>query len=78
LLITAGRYTSDKTISVTATADSTGAIAESDESNNTRAASFKVLAYVPSLPDLTVATLAGDKALYEAGDTITVTARSKI
>ena len=40
---TSGRYASDKTISITATADSTGAIAESNESNNTRAASFRVL-----------------------------------
>ena len=70
---TTGRYSSDKTISITAIADSTGAVAESNESNNSRSASFRVLKYVPPLPDLTVTSLAGDKALYEAGDTITVT-----
>ncbi len=70
---TAGRYTSDKTVSITAAADSTGAIAEGNESNNTRAASFKVLAYVPPLPDLTVTALTGNKTLYEAGDTMTLT-----
>jgi subtilase family serine protease len=31
---TASRYTADKTISITATADSTGAVTESNESNN--------------------------------------------
>ncbi len=70
---TAGRYSSDKTISITATADSTGAVAESNESNNSRSASFRVLKYVPPHPDLTVTSLTGDKALYEAGDTITIT-----
>lgn len=70
---TAGRYTMDKTISITATADSTGAIAESNESNNSRLGSFVVLAYVPPLPDLTITSLTGDKALYEAGETITIT-----
>jgi subtilase family serine protease len=74
---TAGRYTSDKTISITATADSSGVVSESNESNNTRAASFKVLKYVPPLSDLTVATLAGDKPLYEAGEAITVTGTIK-
>lgn len=74
---TAGRYASDKTISVTAAADSTGAVTESNEGNNTRTASFKVLAYVPPLPDLTVTALAGDKALYEAGDTMTITGTVK-
>ena len=67
----APQYTADRTISVTATADSTNAVAESNESNNTRSASFKVLA---SLPDLTVTSLTGDKAVYEAGETVTVTA----
>jgi subtilase family serine protease len=71
---TAGRYASDKTISVTATADSTGAVSESNESNNSRSTSFKVLAYVPPLPDLTVTSLNGDKVLYEAGETVTVSA----
>ena len=73
----AGRYTSDKTISITAAADSTGAIPESNESNNTRAASFKVLAYIPPLPDLTVTALAGNKTLYETGDTMTITGTVK-
>lgn len=74
---TAGRYSSDKTISITATADSTGAVAESNESNNSRSASFRVLKYIPPLPDLTVTSLAGDKALYEAGEAITITGTVK-
>jgi hypothetical protein len=74
---TAGRYASDKTISVTAAADSTGAVTESNEGNNARTASFKVLAYVPPLPDQTVTVLTGDKALYEAGDTMTITGTVK-
>ena len=74
---TAGRYTSDKAISITAAADSTGAIPESNEGNNTRAASFKVLAYIPPLPDLTVTALTGNKAMYEAGDTMTITGTVK-
>lgn len=73
----AGRYTSDKTINITAASDSTGAIPESNEGNNTRAASFKVLAYIPPLPDLTVTTLTGNKTLYEAGDTMTITGTVK-
>ncbi len=74
---TAPQYSADRTITVTATADSTNTVAESNESNNTRSASFKVLAYDPSLPDLTVTSLAGDKPVYEAGDTVTVTALVK-
>jgi len=70
---TASQYTSNKSITVTATADSTGVIAETNENNNTRSATFTVLA----LPDLTVTSLAGDKALYEAGETITITASIK-
>ena len=74
---TSGRYTSDKSISITTAADSTGAIAESNEGNNTRAASFKLLAYIPPLPDLTVTALTGNKTLYEAGDTMTITGTVK-
>ncbi|MHB1314579.1 MAG: CARDB domain-containing protein [Christensenellales bacterium] len=74
---TAGQYASDKTINITATADSTGTVTESNESNNTRSASIKVLAYVPPLPDLTITSLAGDKTLYEAGETIVITASVK-
>ena len=74
---TAGRYASDKILSITAAADSTGAIAESNEGNNTRAASFKVMAYIPPLPDLTVTALTGNKAQYEAGDTMTITGTVK-
>ena len=70
---TAPSFASTKTVTVTATADSTGAVAENNEGNNTRSASFKVLA----LPDLTVTTLLGDKSLYEAGDTVTVSATVK-
>ena len=71
---TASQYTSDKTITVTAIADSSGAVAESDESNNTRTASFTARKYIPPFPDLTVSSLTSDKGLYEAGDTVTVTA----
>lgn len=74
---TAAQYSADKTISITATADSTGAIAESNESNNTRNASFKVLRYDPPLPDLIVSSLVSNTAEYEAGETITITAAIK-
>ncbi len=70
---TAAQYTASRTITVTATADSTGAIAETNENNNTRSASFTILA----LPDLTVSTLTCDKAAYEAGETVTVSATVK-
>ena len=70
---TAPALSSTRNISVTATADSTGVIAESNESNNTRSTSFTVIA----LPDLTVTALSGDKSLYEAGDTVTVSATVK-
>lgn len=55
---------------MTATADSTGAVAESNEANNTRSTSFRVV----SLPDLTVTALSGNKTQYEAGETVTVSA----
>jgi hypothetical protein len=67
---TAPALTSTRNVTVTATADSTNAIAESNEGNNTRSTSFRVIA----LPDLTVMSLTGDKALYEAGETVTVSA----
>ena len=67
---TAPSFASTKTVTVTATADSTGAVAESNEGNNTRNVWFSVLA----LPDLTVTVLSGDKSLYEAGDTVMVSA----
>lgn len=70
---TAPTFTSTKTVTVTATADSTGIVSESNESNNTRSASFNVL----SLPDLTITALAGDKSLYEAGETVTISATVK-
>ena len=70
---TAPQYTASRTITVTATADSTGVIAETNENNNTRNVSFTVLA----LPDLTVTTLTGDKSIYEAGDTVTISASVK-
>ena len=70
---TAPSFASTKTLTVTATADSTGAVAESNEGNNIRNVSFSVLA----LPDLTVTALSGDKSLYEAGDTVTVSATIK-
>lgn len=71
---TAGQYAADKTISVTATADSSNAITESNEGNNTRSTSFKVLKYNPPLPDLIVSSLSSNKAEYYAGETITITA----
>lgn len=67
---TAPTFTSTRYVTVTATADSTGAVAESNESNNTRSTSFRVV----SLPDLTVTALSGNKAQYEAGETVTVSA----
>ncbi|HMM32634.1 MAG TPA: CARDB domain-containing protein, partial [Clostridia bacterium] len=69
---TAGQYAADKTISVTATADSTGAVAESNESNNTRSASFKVLKM--KQPDLIVSALSSNKTEYTPGETITISA----
>lgn len=70
---TASALSSTRDISVTATADSTGTIAESNEGNNTRSTSFRVVA----LPDLTVSSLTCDKALYEADDAVTVSATVK-
>jgi subtilase family serine protease len=70
---TAPQLTSSTAITVTATADSSGAVAETDEGNNTRSVSFTVLA----LPDLTVASLTGDKPAYEAGETVTISATLK-
>ena len=72
-IYTAPSLSSTRNISITATADSTGAVTESNESNNTRSTSFTVIA----LPDLTVTALSGDKSLYEAGDTVTVSATVK-
>ena len=69
---TAGQYAADKTITVTATADSTGAVTENNESNNTRSASFKVLKM--KQPDLTVSVLSSNKAEYAPGETITISA----
>lgn len=74
---TAARYSSDKSITVTAMADSGGVIAESNENNNTRLASFVVKKYAPPLPDLIVSALTSDKALYEPGDTVTISATVK-
>ena len=70
---TAPTFTSTRNVTVTATADSTGIVAESNESNNTKSAAFSVLA----LPDLTIMSLTGDKSLYEAGETVTVSATVK-
>jgi len=67
---TAPQYTASRSITVTAAADSTGVITEINENNNTRSASFTILA----LPDLTVSALTCDKAAYEAGETVTVSA----
>lgn len=74
---TAAQYSSDKTITVTATADSSNAITESNEGNNSRSTSFKVLKYNPPLPDLIVSSLGSNKAEYLAGETITITASIK-
>lgn len=65
---TAPQYTTSQAITVTAMADSTGAITETSESNNTRSTVFTVLA----LPDLTVTALASDKSVYEAGETVII------
>ncbi len=65
---TAALFSSTRDVTVTATADSTGVVAESNEGNNTRSTSFRVV----SLPDLTVTSLTGEKSLYEAGETVTV------
>lgn len=70
---TAPTFTSTRTVTITATADSTGIVAESNENNNTRSTAFSVLA----LPDLTITSLTGDKLLYEAGETVTVSATVK-
>ena len=70
---TAAQYSTDKTITVTAIADSSGAVEESNECNNNRSASFKVLA----LCDLTITSLSSDKTQYEAGETVTVSATMK-
>jgi subtilase family serine protease len=67
---TAPTFASTRYVTVTATADSTGAVAESNEANNIRSMSFRVV----SLPDLTVTALSGNKAQYEAGETVTVSA----
>jgi len=71
---TAAQYSSDKTITVTATADSSNVITESNEGNNSRSTTFKVLKYNPPLPDMTISVLTGDKPLYQAGETVTVSA----
>ena len=67
---TAPSLSSTRDISVTATADSTGAVTESNESNNTRSTSFRVVA----LPDLIVSALSANQTEYQTGDAITVTA----
>jgi subtilase family serine protease len=67
---TAPQYGTNKSVTVTATADSTGAIPESNESNNTRSTSFTVR----SLPDLIVSALSADKTQYLPGETISITA----
>ncbi len=67
---TAPLYSSVRDVTVTATADSTGTVTESNEGNNTRSTSFRVVA----LPDLTITALTGDKSLYEAGEAVTVSA----
>ena len=66
----APEFTSTRTMTVTATADSTGIVSESNESNNSRSTSFHVVV----LPDLTVTAVSGDKVLYEVGETVTISA----
>lgn len=70
---TAPQYSADRTISVTATADSTGAVPESNEGNNTRSTSFLVRA----LPDLVVSALSSNQTQYIAGDAISISATVK-
>jgi subtilase family serine protease len=68
---TAPVYTSDTVLTLTVTADSGNAIAEMDETNNTRSTNITVRA---AKPDLTITALTTDKASYNAGETVTATA----
>ena len=70
---TAPSYTSNTNMSIVATADATNVVTELSETNNQRSTSVTVQA----LPDLIVSTLTTDKTTYEAGETVTVTARVK-
>ncbi len=70
---TAPALTATKAITVTATADSTGVVMEINEGNNTRSTTFTVLA----LPDLVVTALTCDKPVYEADETVTISATAK-
>lgn len=71
---TAPSVIGEKTYTITATADPDGQIAESNEGNNSRSASFKVS---NPLPDLTVTQMQADKNEYEEGETGTVTVTIK-
>ena len=68
---TAPVYTSDTVLTLTVTADSGNAIAELDESNNTRSTNITIKA---AKPDLTITSLTTDKASYDTGETVTATA----
>ena len=68
---TAPIYTHSKNIAFTATADSNNWIIELNEANNTRNVNTIINA---AQPDLIITNLRSDKASYEAGETVTVTA----
>ncbi len=72
--LTAPVYSADTKLILTALADAGGVVDELDETNNTATASITVRC---GLPDLTVTSLTTDKASYEAGETVTVTAAVK-
>jgi subtilase family serine protease len=68
---TAPVYTGDTVLTLTVTADLGNAIAELDESNNTRSTNITIKA---AKPDLTITSLTTDKASYDTGETVTATA----
>ena len=65
-----GPYTANTTLTLDATADNGNAVIETNEGNNSNAVTVTVL----GKPDLTVASLTSNKAVYEPGETITVSA----
>ena len=71
---TAPVYSSNKSITFTATADYNSMIAELNEGNNTRTKSITINR---ALPDLVITSLIPNKTEYDAGDTILITATVK-
>jgi subtilase family serine protease len=64
-----------QTLTMTATADSTNIIAESNEANNTRSVSVAIV--VPAYPDLTVTSVSPAVPSYNAGKTVTISSTIK-